>query len=58
MGLAYAGRGAGAVLAGLVVSLGIRRLARRRIGGMTGDVFGAVIEGCTVTVLITMAFST
>lgn len=57
VGLAYACRCAGAVLAGLVVSLLIRRLARRRLGGMTGDVFGAVIEGCTAAVLVAMALS-
>ncbi len=46
-------RGVIAVLAGLCAGDLLRRLARRRLGGMTGDVFGAVVEvSCAVVLLI------
>jgi adenosylcobinamide-GDP ribazoletransferase len=54
-GLAYAGSCAGAVLAGLVASVVFRRFAVRRLGGMTGDVFGAIIEVCAAVVLVVTA---
>jgi adenosylcobinamide-GDP ribazoletransferase len=50
-------RGAGAVLAGLLAAGLLRRLARRRLGGMTGDVFGAQIELATAAVLVTLALT-
>ncbi len=46
-----------AALAGLVAADLLRRTARRRLGGMTGDVFGAVIEVGTATVLLVLALS-
>jgi adenosylcobinamide-GDP ribazoletransferase len=51
-------RGAGAVLAGLLAAGLLRRAARRRLGGMTGDVFGALIEVGTTTVLLVLALTT
>jgi adenosylcobinamide-GDP ribazoletransferase len=50
-------RGVGAVLAGLLAAGLLRRLARRRLGGMTGDVFGAQIELATAAVLVTLALT-
>jgi adenosylcobinamide-GDP ribazoletransferase len=47
-----AARGLAAVIAGLGAAWWLRRLACRRLGGMTGDVFGALIEACTATVLV------
>jgi adenosylcobinamide-GDP ribazoletransferase len=57
VGLGFAARCAGAVLAGLAVAAAIQRIARRRLGGITGDVFGAVIEVCTAAVLVVFALS-
>jgi adenosylcobinamide-GDP ribazoletransferase len=57
-GLALAARGLGATLAGLLAADLLRRMARRRLGGMTGDVFGAVIEISTAVVLLVLAVST
>jgi adenosylcobinamide-GDP ribazoletransferase len=50
-------RGVGAVLAGLLAADLLRRLARRRLGGMTGDVFGAQIELAAAAVLVTLALT-
>jgi adenosylcobinamide-GDP ribazoletransferase len=52
-----AARAVVAALAGLLAADLLRRTARRRLGGMTGDVFGAVIEVCTATVLLVLALS-
>ena len=46
-----------AVLAGLLAGDLLRRLARHRLGGMTGDVFGAQIELATATVLVATALT-
>ena len=54
-GVAAAARGAAAAAAGLAVAALLRWAARRRLGGMTGDVFGAVIELSTATVLLVLA---
>ena len=54
-GPALAARAAGAVLAGLAATWLIRRSAVRRLGGMTGDVFGAQIELGTAAVLFVLA---
>jgi len=43
-GAALAGRGLIAALAGLVAGGLLQRVARHRLGGMTGDVFGAILE--------------
>jgi adenosylcobinamide-GDP ribazoletransferase len=50
-------RGVAAVLAGLCAGDLLRRLARRRLGGMTGDVFGAVVEVSTAVVLLVLALT-
>ena len=39
----------------LAVGEALRRVAVRRLGGMTGDVFGAMIELSTATVLVVLA---
>ena len=50
-------RGVVAVFAGLLAGDLLRRLARRRLGGMTGDIFGAQIELATATVLVAVALT-
>lgn len=54
-GAGQAVRGVIAVLAGLCAGEALRRLARRRLGGLTGDVFGAMVEACTAVVLLALA---
>jgi adenosylcobinamide-GDP ribazoletransferase len=54
-GPALALRALAAVLAGLLAAGLVARAARARLGGMTGDVFGALIEVCTATVLVALA---
>jgi adenosylcobinamide-GDP ribazoletransferase len=54
-GWALATRGMIATLAGLLAGELLRLVARRRLGGMTGDVFGAALEVSTATVLVTCA---
>jgi adenosylcobinamide-GDP ribazoletransferase len=46
------------VLAGMLAADLLRRIARRRLGGMTGDVFGALIEVSATTVLLVLALAT
>ena len=46
-----------AVLAGLLAGDLLRRLARHRLGGMTGDIFGAQIELATAAVLVAVALT-
>jgi adenosylcobinamide-GDP ribazoletransferase len=50
-------RGAVAALAGLAAGDLLRRLARRRLGGITGDVFGAVVEVSAAVVLLALALT-
>jgi adenosylcobinamide-GDP ribazoletransferase len=50
-----AARGLAAVVLALAVAAALRRVAVRRLGGMTGDVFGALIELSTATVLLVLA---
>jgi adenosylcobinamide-GDP ribazoletransferase len=57
-GLYPAVRGVAAITAGLLAADLLRRLARRRLGGMTGDVFGAQVELATATVLVALALTT
>jgi adenosylcobinamide-GDP ribazoletransferase len=50
------------LLAGIVVGLAVaeywRRHVVRRIGGVTGDVFGSIVELSSVAVLLTLALTT
>lgn len=57
-GPAAALRAAVAVLAGLLAAELLRRIAVRRLGGMTGDVFGALIEVAAATALLVLALAT
>jgi adenosylcobinamide-GDP ribazoletransferase len=50
-------RGTAGVLAGLIAGGLLRRAARRRLGGMTGDVFGALVEVSSAVVLLVLALS-
>ena len=50
--LALGPKGVVALLAGLLAAAGILALAKARIGGMTGDVFGCVVEVVEITVLL------
>ncbi|MBO0773562.1 MAG: adenosylcobinamide-GDP ribazoletransferase, partial [Actinobacteria bacterium] len=54
-GAGLAVRGVAAVAAGLVVAAALRAVAQRRLGGLTGDVFGAVIEAAAAGVLLVLA---
>ena len=54
-GPALAVRGLGGAGGGLLVGWLVQRTARRRLGGMTGDVFGAIIELGTAAVLLVLA---
>jgi adenosylcobinamide-GDP ribazoletransferase len=56
-GPALALRALAGVLAGLGAAELLRRYARQRLGGMTGDVFGALIEVSTATVLVVLALA-
>ena len=56
-GPALAVRSLAAVLAGLLAGALLQVAATRRLGGTTGDVFGALIELCTATVLLVLAWS-
>jgi adenosylcobinamide-GDP ribazoletransferase len=57
-GPAAALRAAVAVLAGLLAADLLRRIAVRRLGGMTGDVFGALVEVAAATALLALALAT
>jgi adenosylcobinamide-GDP ribazoletransferase len=46
-----------AVAAGLAASLAVTVLAVRRLGGITGDVLGALVEITTAVCLLVTAFS-
>jgi adenosylcobinamide-GDP ribazoletransferase len=49
-------RGIIAILFAILATIGIARLARARLGGLTGDVFGLIVEVAEVTVLLVFAF--
>ena len=54
-GAALAVRGLLAAAVGLTAGSAVRLIAVRRLGGTTGDVFGAVVEISTAAVLVTCA---
>jgi adenosylcobinamide-GDP ribazoletransferase len=54
-GPALAVRGLAATVAGLLAGGLLQRAARRRLGGLTGDVFGAILQVSAVTALIAAA---
>jgi adenosylcobinamide-GDP ribazoletransferase len=56
-GPAAALRAGAAVLAGLLAAELLRRIAVRRLGGMTGDVFGALIEVAAAMALLAVALA-
>jgi adenosylcobinamide-GDP ribazoletransferase len=56
-GPALAVLGLAATLAGLLAGWVLQRAARRRLGGMTGDVFGAILQVSAVAVLIVAALA-
>ena len=45
-----------ALLLGLLVAAGLRRQAVRKLGGLNGDVLGALVEIATTTTMLLMAF--
>jgi adenosylcobinamide-GDP ribazoletransferase len=50
-------RGLAATLAGLLAGLLLQRTAVRRLGGLTGDVFGAILQVSAAAVLVTAALA-
>jgi adenosylcobinamide-GDP ribazoletransferase len=56
-GPALAARGLAAAFAGLLAGWLVQRTARRRLGGMTGDVFGAILQVSATTALIVAALA-
>jgi adenosylcobinamide-GDP ribazoletransferase len=56
-GWAFAVRGLVAALAGLLAGAFLQFAAWRRLGGMTGDVFGAILEVSMATVLVACALA-
>ncbi|MCK9894015.1 adenosylcobinamide-GDP ribazoletransferase [Frankia sp. AgB32] len=54
---ARAVRGVMAVCVGTIVSYALRRYAGRRLGGLTGDVLGALVELTTAATLLFMAMT-
>jgi adenosylcobinamide-GDP ribazoletransferase len=55
-GPALAIRSLAATLAGLLAGWLLQRTAQRRLGGMTGDVFGAILTVSATTALVATAF--
>lgn len=56
-GTTLAARGLAAVLAGLLAGGLVRLTARRRLGGTTGDVFGAILQVSAAAVLLACALT-
>ena len=48
-------RGLAAAAAGLLAGVWLQRTAQRRLGGLTGDVFGAILQVSATAVLVTAA---
>jgi adenosylcobinamide-GDP ribazoletransferase len=47
--------GLAAALSGLLAGTALQQVAQRRLGGMTGDVFGAIVEVSAATVMVAFA---
>jgi adenosylcobinamide-GDP ribazoletransferase len=56
-GPALAARALAATVAGLAAGRLLQRTAERRLGGMTGDVFGAILQVSATTVLVVAALA-
>ena len=56
-GLSFAARALAAAITGLLAASLLHRAARTRLGGMSGDVFGAMIEIATAAVLLVFALA-
>lgn len=56
-GTALALRGLAATFAGLLAGWLVQRTARRRLGGMTGDVFGAILQVSSTAALVVAALA-
>lgn len=54
-GIGAVGAGLAMVAVGLLAGYAMRRMAQRRLGGMTGDVFGAIVELSTAAALLSAA---
>lgn len=54
-GAGLAATGLAAAFSGLLAGSLLQQVARRRLGGMTGDVFGAIVEVSAATVLVACA---
>jgi adenosylcobinamide-GDP ribazoletransferase len=54
-GLGESAHAAVALMVGLLVAEGVRRLAGRKLGGLTGDVLGTLVETATTVSLLVMA---
>jgi adenosylcobinamide-GDP ribazoletransferase len=57
-GTALALRLLAATAAGLLAAVAVCRSARNRLGGLTGDIFGAVIEIAMAATLVALALLT
>jgi len=54
-GAGLAAAGLAATVVGLLAGTALQQMAQRRLGGMTGDVFGAIVEVSAATVLVACA---
>jgi len=54
-GAGLAASGLAAALGGLLAGTALQQVARRRLGGMTGDVFGAILEVSAATAMVASA---
>jgi adenosylcobinamide-GDP ribazoletransferase len=56
-GAGLAAAGLAATVIGLLAGTALQQVAQRRLGGMTGDVFGAIVEVSAATVLVACALA-
>ena len=54
-GAGLAASGLAAVISGLLAGTALQQVAKRRLGGMTGDVFGAIVEASAATAMVAFA---